>query len=824
MALKPRTRRKIIWTITGIFAGLFMAAVIIPPMITLNQLKPELAAAITAKTGVPATIRGNVHFSLLGHVTIVARDVKIPTGQIGSITMRMPLSALFSLRNATPTGRIDIYDAHVLMSRISPATIGYDVELHNVTIRFMDKDYTVISGKIGPGKFRGTVRTDQHKYDIQLSGDEFYITNKNNELVITGILGDGGGARGTMSLSTANVNRMFEFSEPVIPMPITLNMKFDWDGGYGFKFTDIRGDNFTGNITLSPDGARDIHMTSDDLEFDFSFLMSPTKIMQNTTFDLNLRGKLKIGDRTFSRLIVRASGTNNSVNIERIVADNIVLTGGTITGNGATDISVSTTFDGHNVHCMFSGTPSEWECDDFTLDKITGQIKVTNGVFNITAVSNTSMPDIETITDILGRIGRNGTVKFTFPDAAGTMVIHDGHINIGYTFARDKTLSWIGTDLNFIPAFMQNDIGDVSVDGTRTTFHPHSNEWTITTNGREFIIRGKNWQDWFPNSDMRALRDGAYSISGVRARGTISDLKIKVLGHEFTGRAVGDTITLQTETLNLDTIISQNFTDNYDEMEFLTDAPIMIPFGLGANVSLRANRMIYNGNLFQNFVYSLKSGHQSFSIADSDLGNLLVEIKRNKKEYDIFIQANKFATHGDLLKRTMPLNIIDTRITGTATLHTSGAIAHDISYNMTGDIDLQFTGGFVSGIGTDEFYASAANITSMNAEYVIARALDGGTSQIKKMHIAGRYNHGDFETGKPFELALRHADASGVLEITDGKMRATYDLILRGASPKPMTISVSVLPNGTRNYSLSEIMRDFDAGFMREFIATHQRF
>ena len=92
------------------------------------------------------------------------------------------------------------------------------------------------------------------------------------------------------------------------------------------------------------------------------------------------------------------------------------------------------------------------------------------------------------------------------------------------------------------------------------------------------------------------------------------------------------------------------------------------------------------------------------------------------------------------------------------------------------------------------------------------------------MHVTGEFAGRDFKTTAPLTISMRHADATGALEINDGAMRANFALKLRGTSPAPALISIEVLPDGARRYSLSEIMNDFDASFMREFIATHPKF
>ncbi len=824
MALKPRIRRRIIYIAAAFVALAAIAVVVVPPMITLNNLKPRLAAAITEQTGVETEIRGDVHFSLLGAATIVARDVAVPNGRIGAVSFRIPISSLFNLQRARLSHRIGVYDADVKISRLTPVAPEYDISLHNCNVLFLDKEYRILNGTVGDGNFQATVRTDQHKYEVRLNGDAFYVTNKNNNLVLIGNLTENGGARGTMALQTKDINAMFEFEEPKITTPVDLEMKFDWDGAYGVRFSDIRANNFTGNIELLPDGRRIIQISSSDAEFDFSFLLNPTRVIYETSFNLNLRGRLTLAGREFRHLIIQATGTPRALRIEKIVADDTVLSGGTISADGAHNISISTRLDGRLLSCLFSGTPEKWSCDRFSWRGLSGRLSVNGDTFTADIKSDKPMPTDDEIRGMVSKLGRRGTVKFIFADAAGTLHIEDQTIKPEFKFARDKTLGWMRGEMIFIPEFMRREIGDFALSDDRVTFRPHSGRWELTTQGDAFVISGRSAHDWFPNADLRAIADDEYFVSGLRSGDTVSNLTVRVLGHEFTGGATGKNITLRTDTLNLDALIAQDYIDNYDEMEFLTDAPVMLPFGLDVNISLRADKLIYNGDEYANFVYSLKDGTQTFSISDNQRGNLLVIITKDNKNYDISVQASRFKLSGNLLASTMPLNVSDARITGEADIHTSGRIAHDIAYNMQGAVDAVLSGGFITGFGVDEFYASAADITTLNAEYAIAAALEGGRSQLKEMRIIGEVSGRDFQTTEPLTISMRHAAASGALEIDDGQMRATMDITLRGTSPAPSKIALQILPSGARRYSLSEIMTNFDASFLRKFIETHDRF
>jgi hypothetical protein len=201
----------------------------------------------------------------------------------------------------------------------------------------------------------------------------------------------------------------------------------------------------------------------------------------------------------------------------------------------------------------------------------------------------------------------------------------------------------------------------------------------------------------------------------------------------------------------------------------------------------------------------------------------LANISKNKNNYDILVQLNKFSAHGKLLQSISPINISDSILTGTAKLSTSGYIAYDIWHNLAGQIDMTFNGGNIIGLGLDNFYAHAQSVTKTNAEMALRDALDNGTSRIKNLHIIGDYNGGEFQSTEPFTLSLRHTNATGTIQTINKNMTINIDMLLRGTSPSPQSVQLEIMPNGKRNYSLSQIMINFDPDDFREFRTTHTR-
>ena len=825
MHIKSINIPKFIWISGLVLATLFLAIVIVPPMINLNSLKDKIETTISKETGIKPEIRGNVNFSLLGHATIIAHNVSIPNGVISSIEFNVPLFSIFDLERAEINNKIKINGASLVASKIIPFDINTDIIVNDSKVKFLNKEYNIISAKMSKQNIDAIVKTDQHKYQIKSVNNKFDIKNKNNELSISGTLYPNGTANAHITINAQDINRWFEFEKPKITKRFPITAHVIWNGEYGFDFSNISANGATGNIILHQDGYKIIKLENKNADYDMSFILKDTDILKNASFDLDFYGKIKFLDKQFKHLYINTIGSNDEIKVNKIIADDLEIQGGTIDASGAHDLFITLPENGIKTTCVFNGTPNKWSCREFSYDdKIFGTIFVDRENFNISISGNTKIIDMQKIINSAKRFGNHGTIKFNFSDTAGVIKIDGKDISIKYDFATNKNLNWAGTDLPFLPEFMTNENGNIVWKDNTMYFIPDSKTWNLSTNKDYFYISGNDFKKWFPNVNLDFLRNYSYIISGNYKHGNISDLTIEVANHKFIGSVSDKTITLKTDALNLDSFMSAEFFDNFEELSFFVNAPIVIPFELDTNVSISAKSLVYHGQKYNNFVYSLKKANQTFSITDSDRGNLLANLKKNNTKYDINIKLNKFVWDEKLLPQTMPLNISDSTITAEIKLKTSGKIAHDIFANIKGNFDATFDGGVIYGLGTESFYASAQNITLLNAEYAMARALESGTSPIKKMHIIGEYNMGDIKTIEPLTLSLRHTDIIGTFQIEDKKMFAKLKITLRGTSPTPKPIDVIVYDNGYREYSLSEIMMNFDSEYMHSFIKSHEKF
>jgi len=824
MSFNP-SKHIFLWIFLTIVAIIMAGLLVAPAFMNLNNVRGRLETAIATQTGMDVEIKGDITFGIVGKTTILANDVYTPFGNISKISVQIPFRDLFDIQNATLTGTMLISGAEIKIDSLAPFMRNYNIAVKDSVINFMGKNYQIIEGVFHDGTFNGLVRTGQHKYNIEFHDEKFTITNKNIDLNVTGELYPSGGAFGTLTINTDKINNWFEFSEPKITKRVKLSTDFVWDGGYGFKFNDIVANNVHGNIELGPNGWRTIDLTSNNVTLDFSFLARSTKLLRDTRLNIDFYGDLTFDNKKFEHIKINAIGTEDYIQIDKIIADNTTFTGGMIDAGGAHDIMINTNIDGTDIECMFSGTPDKWECKNFKYGNIYGFIKNNNNRITAEIKSNDTI-DSRGLSSYIAKLdGRPANIKFTFANVGGTYTSNGHESNTEYEYIYNQTLGSLNPNLHILPETMLNEPGNIVWNGDAITFIPNTDAWSLVVQGNSFYLTGTNIKDWVPKFDLQFLRGLEYIASGsYNERGDISNLTLKIAGHVFTGAVDANGITLKTDTLRIDDFLNHEFFDRYAEMEFLTNAPIVSLFDIGKNLYLSANTLVYDDNAYKNFVYSLKSGTQTFSITDRARGNLLATIIKERSNYDIFIQLNNFVINGALLTKNFPLNIMNTTVTAELSLNTSGHIAHDIWYNMTGDIDLTFDGGYIDGIGLDAFYIAYDDLTRLNIEDRLMTALESGVTKIKSIRVIGKYDHGTFETTKPMEISMRHADAIGKMNITNGAMTTELNITMRGTAPDPVTVSVGIAPNGRRGYSMGEMIRYFDPAYMREFIKTHDKF
>ena len=149
MALKPRHKRRIFWTLICTIGAFTLAVIIIPPMITLNKFRPIIERSIYDQMAVPAKLNGDIHFSLIGGATIVAHDVVVPTARIGSVMLSVPFHDLFDMEHAHLKNAVIIYDADIKIDKLSPMGLNHTLAIYNSNIEFITRCYGLRSRNDG---------------------------------------------------------------------------------------------------------------------------------------------------------------------------------------------------------------------------------------------------------------------------------------------------------------------------------------------------------------------------------------------------------------------------------------------------------------------------------------------------------------------------------------------------------------------------------------------------------------------------------------------------------------------------------------------------
>ncbi|MBR5904384.1 MAG: hypothetical protein IKZ49_02510, partial [Alphaproteobacteria bacterium] len=268
MFIKTKFYHILLWIFAGIIGLFALSVIVIPPMIDLNSLKPKIENIIFNETGMPAEIHGNIHFSLMGNPTIVVHNVSIPNGVISSCEFRIPWADIFDINNANINSEIIINGASFLTDKIVPYKNKANLIMNDSKLKFLNKEYSILHAKFSDNSVSAIVRTDQHKYEINLKGNEFSIKNKNNQLDLSGILFDNVTAKGQITITAQNINRWFEFEKPKIEGTFPISAKINWDGKYGITFRDISANGINGNITINDNGRKFITLESQSADID----------------------------------------------------------------------------------------------------------------------------------------------------------------------------------------------------------------------------------------------------------------------------------------------------------------------------------------------------------------------------------------------------------------------------------------------------------------------------------------------------------------------------------------------------------------------------
>ncbi len=482
------------------FIAIFaLALAIVPPIITLNNLKPKIEEVILAKTGVPAKIYGDINFSLMGSTSIVAHNLSVPNGVISSVEFKIPFFDIFNLKNAKISGDIYVKDASLYIERITPFNINNKIIVDNSKIQFLNKEYKIIHADFTKTETTAFVRTDQHKYEIKAINNEFVIKNKNNNLTLNGKLLKDGTARANISIIAQDINRWFEFKTPHITGRFPITADVYWDGGYGIKFDNISAQNVQGSVEFKDDGYKIVKIKSTNADYDMSFVLKDPYILQDASFDLDFYGNIKFGNQTFEHLKIITRGEKDKIIIGNIVADDINIEGGFIDKTGAHDVNIAGPLSGLHTTCLFNGTPTNWYCKKYSHgNNITSVFSVKDDVIDADVYSTAVYADMKPFVVTIRKLASSGEVRFYYPDMVGTLHLKKDGYTVDYTRLDDKSLNQAKVNLKFLPDFMKDEPGDFVWTSGVMIFTPNSKQWQLSKSTDFFILRGENFKKkWY---------------------------------------------------------------------------------------------------------------------------------------------------------------------------------------------------------------------------------------------------------------------------------------------------------------------------------------
>ncbi len=275
---------------------------------------------------------------------------------------------------------------------------------------------------------------------------------------------------------------------------------------------------------------------------------------------------------------------------------------------------------------------------------------------------------------------------------------------------------------------------------------------------------------------------------------------------------------LKTETVDLDSMIDLKYRDDYQSLQFVSQNPFISALHIpNISLSISAGNLIYHGISYDSFSYALNtnksSASQKLSITDAALGSVILDINRKNGGYDISVQANRFKVTDPILPIKTPLNVRESELTMDAKLYTFGMTAYDINRNMNGTISFDFSDGIIMGLGYDQFYQKTSSFSRANLENALTTALTTGASRFQSLSIRGTLIDGKFQTDRPFVLKSKFVTITGNMQYDSESLTLQSSMLMLGTSANPKPISVDIIKNGMRQFSIMEIQQNIDPDY-----------
>ncbi|MDR0449025.1 MAG: AsmA family protein [Rickettsiales bacterium] len=822
--MKRKTRARIIWFSTLIIAAVGISILIFPAFMDFSYLKPGLAAAISEQSGRDAKIDGAVRITLLPRPILRAHLVSAGDIRAESVQFPIRITDFLNPANISVPGAVSVRGAIFGDFKNINGRLTLDGRRFTGSFVHNDRRFTA-DIKDGRAKIENSALSLETEFDYKFSGGKttaaghFRGSFPNLEEFLQGF----GYSFGAAAARPLGIDANFVLSENSLKLTdMTLSS------------TDTI---MKGNATFGKTSTLDLTM----IEGDLGILESAPAA---ASVNISGEGKFKFGERTIRKFEIRANG--DEIQKAEIQGEDFSLRArGKLKDGLPKDIEVSLyKKDGSDIigiaepvsircNSLSWKSADDWGCNGLSINtenlRISGSAGMGEGGLMVWLEKTEGQDTAAVIKKIKKEaagdihIILSDTIGFYKASRAGAS---HKYRNISGTLAE---IPFKMSAIEKIPAALRAKFkGEITAetDGKDQTLFVKSENMGVALyeSGGEirFVLSGadlaETLQLMFPGFDTAFMKSGiGFDFSGEYRLGNFENLRLTTKGvfaQTIYGRGADTSFAFKTAELNIDTLLSNHWIMNYEQMQFLHQAPLMGLFKIAPDFSLVADKVvIFDGQEYKNLVFSKAGNVQKISVESTGGGTGFAEItRRGGSEFEISAKASGFAVPGALIGR-LGLDIMDASITGEALLTTFGLVANDISENMEGSADISITGGKIVGIDTRQIFGKG--LTRANIGEFLERAFSPKASmEIKTLSIPVRISGSEIISSAPFVLKTDSATISGDAAVMAEGTGASMQILFRNSSSESRPLSVIATPKGAK-FDEAEALRAIDPDYIR---------
>ncbi|MDR2685902.1 MAG: hypothetical protein LBB23_03985 [Rickettsiales bacterium] len=819
--MKRSVRARAIWFPSIVVAVAAVAALLFPAFSDFSYIKAGMANALSARSGAEVSINGSVKIALLPRPVLRAHEVVAKTTdyQISANALQFPISIENILAPAA-------------------AAVPSEITIRGGTLLTNDRKFTEINGRatLAGKSFSGSFEHAGRKFIASISDGAAKIENPNLALRAE-FKFDANGCEGTFKGSFQNLETFlnewgYSFSE-VAKRPWAITTEFNLDrAGLNLKNMTLASADtiLSGRATFPKNDVQTLDLVMADGNLGILEIPDLTdkniNIIGSGKFDFRGRTAKKFDISMAGGILKRADILGDDWNIHASgsfkggKAENLDLSLFEKDGRAIAGISAPA-----SVRCILTTSGENWECSSLSISgesfSMSGAAEMQGGQMNLKLDRINGMEINDIIKSATDRFQND--IKITFPGG------QFGIGNSSKTYANDKAklkdIPFKSSITDLIPpALVQKIKGKISAESRSGfesfAFDSDNLKIAITDNNGaiQFAASGRDFAgifgDVFPGAGGKFLKpDLPFDISGNFSGGDFDDIKINIAGQEFTGRGADGRISLNGKTLNIDDLKSPDWNINFEQLQFVSQDPMLSMFRITPDFSLATARVISGGATYQDLAYSKIGTAQKASLTDGSTGVGVWEItRRGGSEYEINVKISGFKIPG-LFANLPGLNVEGATLTAEAWLTTMGLTANDVRQNLAGSAELNFDGGKVVGIDTRRVFA--APISHGNAFDVVSSAFAKDASMpIRTLNVPLRISGGSALSSAPMNIRSDTSNISGFIKSDSEGTAAKLSVVFKNGAAEPRPLEVRVAPSGA-SFDREELFRSVDPDYIK---------